>query len=429
MPTVDGRNANGVIVGTSDALDSVPVVGSAYEHVLTARNRVAAALDAATGRFAALDTEIATATAEHDQLVQTIGRLEIRRKRLGAAARVADAAQRSLLIHQFTTAYSDVFIPAPGTDVDATLARLDETNLDRFVARSVTGRWRAIRSRRSEVVRVLRARTERRDQLVTLLADRDARRREALLDMAERRDDLEDADDSVKVARATTDVAGSDLPTIALDAYWRAAIRVDEEQPTCNVGWWALAGVGRTESNHGRHAGGTLQPGGLPTVPIVGIPLDGTSGTRLIPDTDGGTLDGDPTVDRAVGPMQFIPGTWRRWAEDLSGDGRADPQNIYDAALAAARKLCADGGDLATGAGLRTAYFSYNRSLTYVERVLARSLTYRDLAVPPGPGSLAPTDLPPVTTAPAAASAPDPVTVPVPRPSGLAPLPASPTTR
>lgn len=53
-------------------------------------------------------------------------------------------------------------------------------------------------------------------------------------------------------------------------------------------------------------------------------------------DTDRGSLDRDPTYDRAVGPMQFIPGTWRRVGVDANGDGVKDPQDIGDAATAAA---------------------------------------------------------------------------------------------
>jgi len=44
---------------------------------------------------------------------------------------------------------------------------------------------------------------------------------------------------------------------------------------------------------------------------IIAIPLDGSNGTAPITDSDGGLLDRDSVYDRAVGPMQFIRGTWR----------------------------------------------------------------------------------------------------------------------
>ena len=59
---------------------------------------------------------------------------------------------------------------------------------------------------------------------------------------------------------------------------------------------------------------------------IYGIPLNGSNNTAVIRDTDGGTYDRDLTWDRAVGPMQFIPGTWRTVGVDANGDGRKDPR-------------------------------------------------------------------------------------------------------
>ncbi len=44
-----------------------------------------------------------------------------------------------------------------------------------------------------------------------------------------------------------------------------------------------------------------------------------------------------------MGPLQFIPSTWRSWGVDANGDGVADPNQIDDAALAAGRYLCAAG--------------------------------------------------------------------------------------
>ncbi len=54
--------------------------------------------------------------------------------------------------------------------------------------------------------------------------------------------------------------------------------------------------------------------------PVRGPALSGGA-FSAIRDTDGGRYDGDPVWDRAVGPMQFIPGTWRIWGADGNGDG------------------------------------------------------------------------------------------------------------
>jgi membrane-bound lytic murein transglycosylase B len=151
--------------------------------------------------------------------------------------------------------------------------------------------------------------------------------------------------------------------------------------------WWALAAIGRVESGH---AGRTAIAINGETVPhIVGIPLDGTAGTAVIPDTDGGRFDGDVRFDRAVGPMQFIPGTWRSAGVDASGDGIADPNNVYDAAFAAARYLCAGAGGLRadTEAGFRAAAFSYNHSAAYVNKVWDGSVGYRLIAAGMNPAA------------------------------------------
>jgi membrane-bound lytic murein transglycosylase B len=74
--------------------------------------------------------------------------------------------------------------------------------------------------------------------------------------------------------------------------------------------------------------------------------------------------------------MQFIPSTWQRWASDGNGDGRSDPNNIDDAAYAAARYLCASGGDLTTGEGWQRAIHSYNRSDEYTAAVLDAANQY-----------------------------------------------------
>jgi membrane-bound lytic murein transglycosylase B len=174
-----------------------------------------------------------------------------------------------------------------------------------------------------------------------------------------------------------TDIASRvDVPARALQAYGQADLAVKQEQPDCNLSWVTVAGLARIESNHGRYRGASIAENGDVTPRVIGVPLDGTGGNRTIGDTDRGVLDGDTALDRAVGPMQFIPSTWAKWRSDGNGDGVADPNNIFDAALAAGRYLCAGGRDLATGPGWRAAVLSYNNSDEYGRRVYAAADSY-----------------------------------------------------
>lgn len=191
--------------------------------------------------------------------------------------------------------------------------------------------------------------------------------------------------ESARVLGLVEDV---DFPLVALDAYLRAARSVAEEAPACGVEWWALAGISRIEGRHGTYGGSSLDERGDTTKRIIGIQLNGTNETRVVPDSDGGSLDGDPAYDRAVGPMQFIPGTWSRFAADGNGDGVSTPFNLYDATLAAARYLCHASHGLGADDGLRRAYLAYNHSLAYVESVLGWARQYEGrvaLPVPPAP--------------------------------------------
>jgi soluble lytic murein transglycosylase-like protein len=70
----------------------------------------------------------------------------------------------------------------------------------------------------------------------------------------------------------------------------------------------------------------------------------------------------------AVGPMQFMPGTFERYAQDGDGDGVASITDVHDAIFTAAKMLAANGAG--TG-NLRGALFNYNHSYEYVEKVLA----------------------------------------------------------
>jgi len=172
-------------------------------------------------------------------------------------------------------------------------------------------------------------------------------------------------------------LAANGIPNIALNAYRMAAARMASVDPTCGIRWPLLAAIGRVESDHGRYGGALLYADGTSLPRIIGIALDG-SRSAYIGDTDGGHLDGDPRYDHAVGPMQFIPSTWASWGVDGNGDGVASPFNVNDAAVAAARYLCASGGDLRAPAGQVAAVLAYNDSDQYLAQVLALALAYAE---------------------------------------------------
>lgn len=197
-----------------------------------------------------------------------------------------------------------------------------------------------------------------------------------------------------------------DIPATVLDAYRRARDTVNLAQPGCRLPVELLAAIGKVESGHARS--GRVDAHGTTLRPILGPALDGI-GFASIPDTDGGVFDADTVWDRAVGPMQFIPGTWKRWASDGNRDQRADPHNIYDASLAAARYLCAANRDLGTPKGLDQAILSYNHSTSYRNLVLRWMATYAGstVVVPDAtdpvvvPALAVPPVSPPSTTPPA----------------------------
>ncbi|PXY21462.1 murein transglycosylase [Prauserella muralis] len=177
--------------------------------------------------------------------------------------------------------------------------------------------------------------------------------------------------------------ASTGVPARALAAYGRAEMWMRGERPGCHLSWGTLAGIGRVESHHGTLDGNGLRGDGTPHRPIIGVPLDGSPGVRRIADTDGGRLDGDRRWDRAVGPMQFLPSTWQRWGGRAVRDGaRPDPQNIDDAALAAARYLCWNGRDLRTPVGWWDAVLTYNNSVDYARDVFSGAAAYADATRP-----------------------------------------------
>ncbi len=177
-------------------------------------------------------------------------------------------------------------------------------------------------------------------------------------------------------ARALGGDDASEIPSTALAAYQRATAVIDEAMPGCKLPWELVAALGRVESDHGRYGGSALSKNGVAKPPIIGIALDGSKGTRRVADSDAGLLDNDKKLDRAVGPMQFLPSTWSVVGVDADGDGERNPQDIDDAALAAGVYLCGAGDSLKSDQGRRSAVLSYNNSQEYADTVLSLMRAY-----------------------------------------------------
>ncbi|MGX8910272.1 hypothetical protein ACR820_34535 [Streptomyces netropsis] len=172
------------------------------------------------------------------------------------------------------------------------------------------------------------------------------------------------------------------IPATALAAYRNAERNRAAEQPNCHLSWELLAGIGMVESTHASPYG--LRTDGSTGRPVLGPRLTGGKFAE-IKDTDAGHWDGDREYDRAVGPLQFLPSTWGAFAADGNDDGAQDVNNIFDAADAAGRYLCANGGNLHIPTDLNRALLRYNHSQQYVRLVLDWTRAYENGFAPTPP--------------------------------------------
>jgi membrane-bound lytic murein transglycosylase B len=368
----------------SPELASVPVDGAAFRRARARYDAVAATLVAGQRDRVAIDRSLADVEARHAQQSSTL--VAARARAAGAQARLdeVDAAIADLAVSIYTSG-------GPSARVDAALATdqpaindadrrdvLASASMDVLLAEraAYTARLEEAQGRIDAAQVSL---TDLEDQHLVLVDHRPAAvdaEVSAAAPVAAERVAYEDA-------RVLATVEGVDFTLVALDTYHRAAASTADEDPGCGVRWWAIAGISRVEGNHGTYGGAALDERGDATKRIIGIQLNGTNNTQVVPDSDGGQLDGDPAYDRAVGPMQFIPQTWARFAADGNEDEVSTPFNLYDATLAAARYLCRASSGLEADGGLRAAYFSYNHSTFYVDRVLSFARRYeRSITVP-----------------------------------------------
>lgn len=132
----------------------------------------------------------------------------------------------------------------------------------------------------------------------------------------------------------------ADIPAYYLALYQRAA-------PECpGLSWTILAAIGKVETDHARH----------PT-------MVSSAG--------------------AVGPMQFLPSTFKAYAHPVPPGGKKPPTpwDPVDAVYAAARLLCANGAK--HNKNLRRAIWHYNHANWYVNKVLKQAAAYEDAAKAP----------------------------------------------
>jgi membrane-bound lytic murein transglycosylase B len=365
-------------VGLSRAVAAVPLVSAELASARSALQAMSERRDIDKSRIESILPTLALLDDEAGSLDRIVQRRDSQVARAEESYRKAHAAVREVAIEWFITGFGAL------EGLDPALTGSERQELSR----------RFMLSRHAAAV-AMEGELHLRSRLATLQAERDSlagqrderrssadvlreelEQRTKSVDEADRR--LPGLEQRVEQAALGASVAGTDLSATALDAYWRADRTLAAIDPRCGVTWWVLAGIGRTESEHGTYRGSRLGIDGNVSPPVFGPYLDGSNERfAVIPDSDGGMLDGTSMTDRAVGPMQFLPGTWRMVGTDGDGDGVADPQNLFDAAVSAGVYLCRSGPGLADDSRLRAALLTYNRSLEYVEVVLQRGRGYQ----------------------------------------------------
>jgi membrane-bound lytic murein transglycosylase B len=144
----------------------------------------------------------------------------------------------------------------------------------------------------------------------------------------------QEAERALAAAVAAARLGPESLSPAAMDIPAEFAADYHAASHTCTgLRWTLLAAVGQVESGHGRNNG--------------------------------------PSSAGAIGPMQFMPATFARYAVDGDGDGVTDAWDPEDAIFTAARYLCASGIAAGGASGVHDALLAYNHAEWYVALVLA----------------------------------------------------------
>jgi hypothetical protein len=162
------------------------------------------------------------------------------------------------------------------------------------------------------------------------------------------------------------------IPELVLYAYRAAEMQLAISEPGCALPWHLLAAIGRITSQHA-DSGRTDVLGTLTTA-------------RVAPGTG------------RLGPMQLPPAVWSQFSADGNADGAADPQNVFDATLAAGTWLCSDDARLAEPDARARAAARFDPSPEFVSNVQAWSAAYEKGAAV-SPGIVVPPPMPSATPA------------------------------
>jgi len=171
------------------------------------------------------------------------------------------------------------------------------------------------------------------------------------------------------------------IPELVYYAYRAAEMQLAVNSPECALPWNLLAAIGRSTSDHA-HGGRT-----------------DVLGTLASPAT---------APDGRVGPMLLPPPVWQEYAVDGNADGTADPQNVFDATLAAGAWMCSVGGPVRDGDGEARAVALFDSSPEFLADTRRWSAAYaKATAVAPA----APVAVPSSAVQPPAATTPGTVDV------------------
>ena len=286
---------------------------------------VQSALSAEEARVASAEVAVARARADVDQAASRVTQRE------ASAVAASDAVQ---------VRRTPVARPAArGHTPQDAAAQARRSLAEAVAAREDAGRTLADGEEELAAARQVAGVTslELASRLAELTRERDALealRRQLLA--AEQATPALDDGGHVTLVPAPSALATATVPTGWLPLYGRAAA-------TCpGLPWQVVAAVGSVESAHGQ----------------LNAP-----GVR-----DGANFAG------AMGPMQFLAGTWAAYSADGDGDGVRNVYDPDDAVFGAARYLCASGGGRTET--LRAALWAYNHADWYVEMVLELAARY-----------------------------------------------------